>query len=461
MLGLSESVAGMATPRADAAPAGATAPEPSPSHTAESFPPTVDTHAQNPLPIPSSAVSVNAKLTEPHAAQSTPLPDKNYFMHAQNLLSRKNDTVTIAAPVLNSGAPDSTIALPKDSTPLEMSSPPSESAAPFGFATVDPNAADDAPLLNFEPQPAPAEAPMPTSVSHPVITSAMEASSPSPKKSSASDSLHDYFPNRDIFSAKPIGALRSAAQSVSSPTSIGEDPRSSSDVNLVENASGGERGSASLSPDMLGEEQRDIRALIPSAIFSGMAATKDVPAPALTKPTSSMEQPQAATTATATVVNSVQHFSGPQILAPAPTPTAPPPSAPSLSSGNEPQTTSPSVSSKDGATADGSTVDTSAESANASHYDSTATLAARVLAELTARKQYPAAALRRRTEGTVTLLLSVEKDGRLAAIVFQTRSGSSILDEAALSLARGIFPIDIHLADPATIVVPIEYRIPK
>lgn len=94
-------------------------------------------------------------------------------------------------------------------------------------------------------------------------------------------------------------------------------------------------------------------------------------------------------------------------------------------------------------------------------YDSEETLIARVFAKLTAQKRYPAAALRRKTEGTVTLLLSVEKDGSLASVAVQFRSGSAILDEAALSLVRGIFPIDIALAAPVNLVAPIEYRIPK
>ncbi len=94
-------------------------------------------------------------------------------------------------------------------------------------------------------------------------------------------------------------------------------------------------------------------------------------------------------------------------------------------------------------------------------FDTLETLSRRVLAALSAHKEYPPAALRRKTEGVVKLLLVVAPNGSLVRAQIQSPSGSSILDEAALRLVQSIFPLDVRLASALSLVIPVEYRIPK
>jgi TonB family protein len=94
-------------------------------------------------------------------------------------------------------------------------------------------------------------------------------------------------------------------------------------------------------------------------------------------------------------------------------------------------------------------------------FDTMESLTQRILAALSAQKEYPPAALRRKTEGTVKLSLDVAPNGSLVMVKVQARSGSAILDEAALKLVRGIFPLDVRLASVVSLMVPVEYRIPK
>ncbi len=98
---------------------------------------------------------------------------------------------------------------------------------------------------------------------------------------------------------------------------------------------------------------------------------------------------------------------------------------------------------------------------NPPHFDTAETLSRRIIAALSAQKEYPVAALKRKTEGTVRLSLDVAPNGSLVMAKIQTRSGSAILDEAALKLVRGIFPLSVRLASAVSLVVPVEYRIPK
>ena len=94
-------------------------------------------------------------------------------------------------------------------------------------------------------------------------------------------------------------------------------------------------------------------------------------------------------------------------------------------------------------------------------FDTVESLAATITDRLIAHKQYPAAALKRKSEGTVRIALQVAPDGTLASLAIQSRSGSAILDEAALQLVRSIFPLHIRLEAAVSLLIPVEYRIPK
>jgi len=99
--------------------------------------------------------------------------------------------------------------------------------------------------------------------------------------------------------------------------------------------------------------------------------------------------------------------------------------------------------------------------AQAPQFDTPETLSRQIIAALSAQKEYPLAALRRKTEGVVKLLLVVAPNGSLVKASIQSPSGSSILDEAAMRLVQGIFPLKVRLASAVSLVVPVEYRIPK
>ncbi len=101
------------------------------------------------------------------------------------------------------------------------------------------------------------------------------------------------------------------------------------------------------------------------------------------------------------------------------------------------------------------------EASPVSHFDTVETLLQRIIAELSAQKQYPPAALNRKTEGIVRLALDVAPNGSLVRAKIQAPSGSAILDEAALKLAQSIFPLSVRLTSAVSLVVPIEYRILK
>ena len=84
------------------------------------------------------------------------------------------------------------------------------------------------------------------------------------------------------------------------------------------------------------------------------------------------------------------------------------------------------------------------------------TLLSRLVAE---RKVYPEAARRRKAQGSVGLSLNVAADGSLAAAALKKKSGSAILDRAALDLVKGLFPIALRPGEPMEIALSIEYRL--
>jgi TonB family protein len=75
------------------------------------------------------------------------------------------------------------------------------------------------------------------------------------------------------------------------------------------------------------------------------------------------------------------------------------------------------------------------------------------------RKTYPEAARRRKTQGSVGLALKVAADGSLASARVEKKSGSAILDRAALDLVKGLFPLALLLDEPMEIALSIEYRL--
>jgi protein TonB len=75
------------------------------------------------------------------------------------------------------------------------------------------------------------------------------------------------------------------------------------------------------------------------------------------------------------------------------------------------------------------------------------------------RKAYPEAARRRKAQGIVGIALKVAADGSLASAGVQKKSGSAILDRAALDLVKGLFPLALRPEEPMEIALSIEYRL--
>ena len=89
--------------------------------------------------------------------------------------------------------------------------------------------------------------------------------------------------------------------------------------------------------------------------------------------------------------------------------------------------------------------------------------AARINEELSRRidqrKVYPPAARKRRIEGTVVCELEVDPAGNLDGVRVVGSSGSAILDDAAVALLTGIFPIKNPAGAPLILVKTIRYSL--
>jgi periplasmic protein TonB len=90
-------------------------------------------------------------------------------------------------------------------------------------------------------------------------------------------------------------------------------------------------------------------------------------------------------------------------------------------------------------------------------------VAARINEELSRRidrwKVYPPAARKRRIEGTVVCELDVDPAGNLDGVRVVGSSGSAILDDAAVALLTGIFPIKNPAEAPLVLVKAIRYSL--
>jgi protein TonB len=89
--------------------------------------------------------------------------------------------------------------------------------------------------------------------------------------------------------------------------------------------------------------------------------------------------------------------------------------------------------------------------------------AARINEELSRRidrrKVYPPAARKRRIEGSVVCELEVDPAGNLGGVRVIGSSGSAILDDAAVALLKGVFPIKNPVGGPLILVKTIRYSL--
>ena len=80
--------------------------------------------------------------------------------------------------------------------------------------------------------------------------------------------------------------------------------------------------------------------------------------------------------------------------------------------------------------------------------------------ELAKAQRYPSRALDLGIEGTVKLRIDVSKDGDVTSYTLAQSSGSSILDEAALRMAKDLGRLPARESGAAqTVVVPLSFRI--
>lgn len=87
---------------------------------------------------------------------------------------------------------------------------------------------------------------------------------------------------------------------------------------------------------------------------------------------------------------------------------------------------------------------------------------ARVIAHLMRLKRYPPAASRRGDVGRVVIVLTIDPAGNVTGVRLKASSGSEILDQAALALARRASPLP---APPPgallSIIAPVDYASPR
>lgn len=87
---------------------------------------------------------------------------------------------------------------------------------------------------------------------------------------------------------------------------------------------------------------------------------------------------------------------------------------------------------------------------------------ARVIAHLMRLKRYPPAAKRRGDVGRVVIVLTIDPAGNVTGVRLKASSGSEILDQAALALARRASPLP---APPPgallSIIAPVDYASPR
>ena len=74
---------------------------------------------------------------------------------------------------------------------------------------------------------------------------------------------------------------------------------------------------------------------------------------------------------------------------------------------------------------------------------------------------YPRTARRKGIEGTVVLLLKLDKDGSLANLSVRTSSGSDILDRSARELIKRVLPYRHGTGRTISVEIPIVYRLER
>jgi len=82
-------------------------------------------------------------------------------------------------------------------------------------------------------------------------------------------------------------------------------------------------------------------------------------------------------------------------------------------------------------------------------------------AQLSIKKTYPDAAKQRHIEGKVRVGMSIAADGALKSVRVIGKSGSTILDRAAVTLVTELFPLSRQLEKAMDVAIIIEYKLVK
>jgi TonB family protein len=78
---------------------------------------------------------------------------------------------------------------------------------------------------------------------------------------------------------------------------------------------------------------------------------------------------------------------------------------------------------------------------------------------ISAKKTYPEAARLRHIEGKVRVDMNIATDGSLKSVRIVEKSGSTILDRAAVTLVSQLFPLAVQLEKSMEVAVTIEYKL--
>ena len=73
--------------------------------------------------------------------------------------------------------------------------------------------------------------------------------------------------------------------------------------------------------------------------------------------------------------------------------------------------------------------------------------------------QYPARAKKRNLQGRVVISVTIDAEGRIAALAVTKSSGHKILDRAVLKAVRETAPFSSPPDGPVTVIVPIQFRL--
>lgn len=138
--------------------------------------------------------------------------------------------------------------------------------------------------------------------------------------------------------------------------------------------------------------------------------------------------------------------------------TPPAPAPESLSPSERNEATTPAAEGPEEEVESSSKAEVTAFSGPVEPVDTPEILLSRLEAYIEEHKNYPEAARRRGTEGTVRISLRIGPKGELRGLRVATSSGSNLLDTASLKLLRSAFPLGAGTGQELEVVLAVRYQ---